>query len=66
MPRFALQQADFGNIQLCYPQSPHHELGVHRGPSSVAVEGCEVLAQIRQVEKPIDAAEQVVPGDSTA
>jgi hypothetical protein len=26
----------------------------------VAVEGCEVLAQIRQVEKPIDAAEQMV------
>jgi hypothetical protein len=26
----------------------------------VTVEGCEVLAQVRQVEKPIDAAEQMV------
>src|ERR1700745_153215 len=41
-------------------QHPHHEFGVHRGPSSVAVEGCKVLAQIRQVEIPIDAAEQMV------
>jgi len=36
-------------------QHPHHELGVPRGPSSVAVEWCEVSAQIRPVEKPIDA-----------
>jgi hypothetical protein len=29
----------------------------------VAVEGCEVLAQIRQVEESIDTAQKVVRGD---
>lgn len=44
-------------------QHPDHQLRIDRGPASVAVERDKVLAQLAQVEEPVDASEQMVFGD---
>ena len=41
-------------------QHPHHQLGIDRGTAGVAIEGGEVFAQFVEVEKSINAAQQMV------
>ena len=48
---------------VTHDQHPHHQLRINRGPPGVAVERCEVLAQLTQVEKRSIAAQQVIGGN---
>jgi hypothetical protein len=41
-------------------QHPHHQLGIDRGTTGVAIERSEVFAQLVEFEKSIDAAQQMV------
>ena len=41
-------------------QHPHHQLRIDRGATRVAIERREVLAEIGEIEEPINAAQQVV------
>ena len=44
-------------------QHPHHQLGINRGATRVAVERREVLAEIGEIEEPINAAKQMIRGN---
>jgi len=44
-------------------QHPHHQLRIDRRTAGVAVERGELLAQLSQIEEPIDAAEQMIRGN---
>src|ERR1035438_9100459 len=48
---------------VAYDQHPDHELGINRRPAGVAIESREVLAQFAQIEKTINAAQQMALGD---
>lgn len=41
-------------------QHPQHQLGIDRGAPRLAVEGTQLLAQVRQVDEAVDRAQQVV------
>lgn len=42
-------------------QHPDHHLRIDRGSACLAVEGPQVLANVRQVHEPVDRAEQMIP-----
>ena len=44
-------------------QHPHHQLGIDRRPSDVAVIGPQMRPQIRQVDETVDLAKHVIVGD---
>ena len=46
-------------------QHTHHQLGIDRGPSNVAVVGPEVRPQAGQIDEAVDLAKQVIVGDMT-
>jgi len=44
-------------------QHPHHQFGIDRGPSHVAIVGPQVRPQPGQIDEPVDLAKQVIVGD---
>jgi hypothetical protein len=44
-------------------QHAHHQLGIDRGSSHVAVIGPQVRPQLAQIHEPIDPAQRVIVGD---
>jgi hypothetical protein len=44
-------------------QHPHHQFGINRGPADAAVERLQLRAYLLEIEKPVDASEQVIIGD---
>jgi hypothetical protein len=44
-------------------QHPHHQFGINRGPADAAVERPQLRAHLFEIEKPVDAPEQVTFGD---
>jgi hypothetical protein len=44
-------------------QHPHHQFGINRGAADVAVERPQLRAHLFEIEKPVDASEQVIFGN---
>src|SRR5277367_5446465 len=44
-------------------QHPHHQFGINRGPSHIAVIGPQMRPQIRQVDETVDLAKHVIVRD---
>ena len=44
-------------------QHPDHQLGIDRGPARLAVVGPQMRPNLRQVDEPVDLAQQVIVRD---
>jgi hypothetical protein len=45
---------------VAHQQHPHHELRIDRRTTGVAIERCQVSAQLREIEESIDAAQKMI------
>ena len=50
---------------IAYQQHPDHQLRVDRGPAHLAVEWAEMGTNVGEIDKPVDAADEVISRDMT-